>query len=33
MTMNRVSNSLLDDLAADLAPVQPIRLWQGIALP
>ena len=32
MSMNRVSNSLLDDLAADLAPVQPIRLWQGIAL-
>lgn len=32
MNMNRVSNSLLDDLAADLAPVQPIRLWQGIAL-
>ena len=32
MTMNRVGNSLLDDLAADLSPVQPIRLWQGIAL-
>ena len=32
MTMNRVSNSLLDDLTADLAPVQPIRLWQGISL-
>ena len=32
MSMNRISNSHLDDLAADLAPVQPIRLWHGIAL-
>ena len=32
MTMNRVSNSFIDDLASELVPVQPIRLWQGIAL-
>ena len=30
--MNRVPNSLLDERAEDLAPVQPIRRWQGIAL-
>ena len=30
--MNRVPNTLLDELAEDLAPVQPIRLWQGVAL-
>ncbi|MBX7528524.1 DUF1109 domain-containing protein [Qipengyuania vesicularis] len=30
--MNRVPNPLIDELASDLAPVQPIRLWQGIAL-
>ncbi|MBX7494985.1 DUF1109 domain-containing protein [Qipengyuania sp. 6B39] len=36
MTMNpetgRISNSLIDDLAADLAPVRPVRLVHGIAL-
>ncbi|MXO97214.1 DUF1109 family protein [Erythrobacter aquimaris] len=30
--MNRVPNSLIDDLAGDLAPVKPIRLTHGIAL-
>ncbi|WP_100260361.1 DUF1109 domain-containing protein [Qipengyuania seohaensis] len=30
--MNRVPNSLIDDLAGDLAPVTPIRLSHGIAL-
>ena len=30
--MNRVPNSLIDDLAEDLAPVEPIRLSHGIAL-
>ena len=30
--MNRVPNPLIDELASDLAPVQPLRLWQGIAL-
>ena len=32
MRMNRVPNSLIDDLADDLAPVEPIRLSHGIAL-
>lgn len=30
--MNRVPNSLIDTLASDLEPVQPIRLWHGMAL-
>ena len=30
--MNRVPISLIDELASDLAPVAPIRLWHGIAL-
>lgn len=30
--MNRVPNTLIEELAGDLAPVQPLRLWQGIAL-
>ena len=30
--MNRVPSSLIDELASDLAPVQPLRLWQGVAL-
>ena len=30
--MNRVSTSFIDELASDLAPVRPIRLWQGVAL-
>ncbi len=28
----RVGSSLIDELAADLAPIRPLRLWQGIAL-
>ncbi|MBX7533663.1 DUF1109 domain-containing protein [Qipengyuania sp. 1XM1-15A] len=30
--MNRVPNSLIDTLASELEPVQPIRLWHGMAL-
>lgn len=30
--MNRVPTSLIDELASDLAPVKPIRLWHGVAL-
>ncbi len=30
--MNRVPNPLIDDLAADLAPVRPMKLAHGIAL-
>ena len=30
--MNRVPNSFIDDLAEDLAPVTPLRLWHGVAL-
>ena len=30
--MNRVPTSLIDELASDLAPVKPIRLWHGLAL-
>ncbi|MBY6216775.1 DUF1109 domain-containing protein [Qipengyuania aquimaris] len=30
--MNRVPSSLIDELASNLAPVQPLRLWQGVAL-
>ena len=32
MTMNRVSNSLIDELAGELAPVRPIALMDGIVL-
>ena len=30
--MNRSNPSLIDELTSDLEPVQPIRLWQGVAL-
>ena len=32
MTMNRVPNPLIDELADDLAPVAPIRPWHGALL-